>query len=406
MESLLKGIRAVELAAFGNGPIIGIILGDLGAEIIKIEHRITGDPARGISTMYGVNTLSPGGKNMIFEASNRNKKSMTLDLTKEKGRKIVYELIANSDVFYSNYRHNSLKRINMDYETLSKYNPKLIYGAASGFGKKGSDYDKRAFDPIGLARSGIMTASGERNGPPGYTVGAIADTLGATMTAFGIIGGLLARERLGIGQEINTSLIGSLIWTQYTNFEFALMRGQSLARHQRTQAKNPLANTYKCKDDKWIMMGEPQADRFWHQFCQIIGIESLENDERFCDTLKRRDNSEELIKILDGIFATKTREEWLKYLKESGAKFAYDGIYTIEELTEDEQVQANGYIVKNDHPHFGHIKLVQFPIDFSRTPIDPEKKPAPEFGEHTEEVLLDLGYSWDDISRLKDEEII
>jgi CoA:oxalate CoA-transferase len=401
---VLKGLRAIEWATFGNGAIIGVILADLGAEIIKLEEPGVGDPARGIRELYGVRAVDAQGHNLLFEGTNRNKKSLTLDLKTQKGKDLIYKLIAKSDIFYTNYNTSMAKKVGMDYETLSKYNPRLIYGHAAGLGDKGPDSEKRAFDPVGLARSGMMSSTGERNEPPGQIVGAIVDTMGATMTAFGIVAALFGRERLNAGQYIEASLLGSAIWAQFANVQLSLLCGHAMKRHLRPESKNPISNQYKCEDGRWLTLAEPQSDRFWGQFCSIMGLDSLSCPD-YSDWIKRKEHCTDLIAVLDKAFATRTRDEWLAHFKNSNAKFAYESIQDIVELKDDPQVKANGYIVDYDHPTLGAIKLSQFPIGFSKTrTVTPS--PAPEFGQHTEEILLDIGYTWDDIASLRSENII
>ncbi|MBN1255535.1 MAG: CoA transferase [Deltaproteobacteria bacterium] len=406
MPGALSGIRAVEWATFGNGPIIGVMLGDLGAEVIKLEDRVAGDPSRGISAFQGVKTMSPQGINYVFEFSNRNKKSIRVDLNKPKGKEIIYKLTEKSDVFYTNYRKSVAVKQGVDYETLAKHNPRLVYGRATGLGPEGPDCEKRAFDPVGLARSGLMTVAGEKDSPPGQIAGAIVDTLGATMTAFGIVSALFMRERTGEGQEVNASLLGSAMWSQFTNISLTALRDHTMGRYSRTAVKNPLANVYQCKDKKWIALAEPQSDRYWQQFCNVMGIPHLEKDPKFADEWKRRDNAKELVALLDKLFTEKTRDQWAEIFREQGKRFvAWECVQSIPDLFNDPQVIANRYIVEYDHPVLGKIKVQPFPIGFSKATVGP-KGPAPEFGQHTEEVLLDIGYTWEDIERLRDDEVI
>ncbi|MFC1822825.1 CaiB/BaiF CoA transferase family protein [Thermodesulfobacteriota bacterium] len=401
-----EGIRIVEVGAFLNGIGAGSILGDLGAEVIKVEEPGKGDSFRGMHQMYG-DIMSVKGRHVGFETANRNKKSLTLNLKKEEGRKILYELISNSDVFYSNYNRSVLKRLNIDYSTLKKRNPRLIYIAISGYGEKGPSSNKRAFDLIGLARSGLMWQMGERDfDEPVVASGGICDLMGSIVTAFAIVSALLTRERLGIAQEVKTSLLGSSIFLNTLGINVNLLRGRGYARHSRKKSKNPLSNYYRCADGKWILLCEIQSDRFWTGFCDILGLVEEKEDPRFATSLSRRKNSEELIVLIDKIFATKARDEWLQVFKDKNAQFAFSPIYETAEVASDLDALANRYITEYDHELFGHCKMIGFPAEFSETPARIQRG-APELGQHTEDILIDtLGYGWNDIERLRNEEIV
>ena len=214
MAKPLDGIRVLDWTIWQQGPVATMMLGDLGAEVIKLEERVGGDPGRGVMQIAGAKT---GARNYYFEANNRHKKSVTLDLKKPEAKEIVYKLIKKSDVFVQNYRKGVAARLGLDYATLSKYNPKLIYASATGYGPQGPDSEEPSFDYMGLARSGIMTAAGEPDMEPMNVTGGIADQMGAIMLAHGITVALLARERLGIGQEVDTSHLGSMMALQGLN---------------------------------------------------------------------------------------------------------------------------------------------------------------------------------------------
>ncbi len=405
-EGVLKGVRAIEWAAFGAGPIVGTILGDMGAEVIKIEDRVHGDPMRGVGAMYGVKMMTPEGINVVFEFTNRNKKGIRVDLKKPEGKEIIYRLVQNSDVFFTNYQRGMAAKNGVDYETLSKHNPKLVYAMSTGLGAKGAGSEKRCFDPVSRARSGFMWATGESDMPPLHVSGAIMDTLTGTMSAFGIVSALYALRETGVGQEVNSSLLGTALWSQFLNAGTVLATGHEMRRYKRTDVTNPLATTYKCKDGQWICLAEPQSQRHWARFCHVMGLQDLENDPKFRGEFERRKNSSELITILEKAFAEKNRDEWGDLFDKEGNKFlAWERILTISEALVDPQVLANGYVTEFDHPVLGKFKEQPFPLDFSNADTGP-RTPAPEFGQHTEEILLDIGYTWDDISRLSEKGVI
>lgn len=406
MEKMpLEGIRVLDWTIWQQGPVATSMLGDLGAEVIKIEERISGDPSRGMKRIVGlVDCELPHGRNHYFEINNRNKKGITVDLKKEKGKKMIYDLVKKSDVFVQNFRASVRFKLGLDYETLSTYNPKLIYANASGYGSKGPDWNKPAFDYAAQGRSGMMYLFSQPGFPPLLGTAGVADQLGATMLSYGILAALLYRERSGEGQEIDVSLMASAMWLQNLDLTGVIMQGQKMRAPFRTKAANPLWNHYQCGDGKWIVLSMTQADRHWPALCKAMGLEELIKDPRFEDVDKKRDNCEVLIAILDKKFTTKSADEWTEIFTK--VDIINQVVQELEELIDDPQVIANDYIGDFDHPVLGKIKMVNAPFKFSKSPAK-IRLPAPEFGEHTEQVLLDIcGYDWDKITELRDEEVI
>jgi len=406
MPGPLEGVRILECGGYLSAPSACYMLGDLGAEVIKIEDRIKGDPSRGMSALFGRTMSLPGNLNIMFETANRNKKSITLDLKKDKGKKLLYELVKSSDVFCTNYSQSAIAKLGIDYPTLAEHNPKIIYGIATGFGPSGPDSQKRAFDTTAQARSGIMYAVGEPDSPPAQIAGPIFDQMTGTILAYGILAALVARDRQGTGQKVEVSLLGSGLHLQAYNVNTVLLRDRPIPRPSRLNQRNPLANHYECADGKWILFAEAQSDRFWHDFCCVLGIEELEKDARFATAALRNDNRLELIRILEKVFKTKKREEWISSLESKGGGIAFSPVLEPNELQFDPQILGNDYITEIVHPVLGKTKVIGCPIRFSKTPADVNSS-APSFGQHTEEVLMNLfDYSWEDLEKLKDEEVI
>ncbi len=405
MKRPLDGVRIIDWTIWQQGPVSTMMLADLGAEVIKIEERVGGDPGRGVLSIAGALVGATSGPNFYFEANNRHKQSLTLDLKNPKAIEIVYQLAEKSDVFVQNFRKGVADKLGIGYEALSQRNPQLIYASATGYGPFGPDSGEPSFDYMGLARSGIMTAVGEPQMEPLSIAGGIADQMGAIMLAYGVMAALLARERYGMGQEVDISHLGSMTALQGLNVACKAILGKEFKRMPRAAAPSPLWNHYKCGDDKWICLAMPQQDRYWSDFCKVLGIEHVLDDPRFATMGDRADNAKDLIPILDAAFTSRPRDDWMKALKEGG-DFIYTVVNTIADLPTDEQMLANEYIVDYEHPRIGKTQLVGVPVRLSKTPGNP-KGAAPEFGEHTEHILTDLlDYSWEDVAKLREEEVI
>ncbi len=384
-----------------QAPVAGAILGDLGADVIKIEPP-TGDSARGLSTVLGTHPALPGGRHALFEAWNRNKRGIALNLERPRAREIVYRLVKQSDVFLTNYRSQRAMQFGLDYETLRKQNPRIIYAFASGFGSRGPDREMPSYDLVAAARSGVMTGCGQPDqGEVVPLVGGYVDQCGGVMLAFGVVAALLARERLGIGQKIDASLLGTQLHLQYSSLTELLLTGMPYQKRGRNEATNPVYSWYRCRDGAYIMVGLLTPDQYWSRFCQALGLTHIEKDPRFADMGSREIHNVELIKILDALFITRTCREWEDLFRE--ADLPASKVTTLPEAAGDPQVLANDYVVDFAHPEMGNIKMPGFPIQFSETPSS-IRMPAPNFAQHNEEVLIErCGYTWEDIESLREE---
>ena len=403
MPMPLDGIRVIDWTIWQQGPVASLMLGDLGADVIKIEERVGGDPGRGILKAQGLDLRDR--PNFYFEANNRNKRSLTVDLKKPAGVAIVQRLAERADVFVQNFRKGVAGRLGLDAATLRARNPRLVYASASGYGPEGPESGAPSFDYLGLARSGIMYSCGEPDDEPLAIAGGIADQMGAIMLAYGVVTALLARERTGRGQEVDASHLGSMAWLQGLGLSARLMLGRALPRQPRRFATNPLWNHYRCGDDRWLALSMLQPDRYWERFCAVLEIPEAAADPRFKTMLDRMMNAGECIALLDEVFARRPRAEWLRRLA-SGGDFIYSIINSVDDLPDDPQMQANGYVTAFEHPAFGPTQVVGLPVRLSETPGS-IRLPAPEFGQHTEEILTEvLGYSWEEIGRLRDQDVI
>ncbi|HJX69731.1 MAG TPA: CoA transferase, partial [Dehalococcoidia bacterium] len=346
----------------------------------------------------------PGGRNLFFEAANRNKKGITLNLKQEKGREIAYRLVTKSDVFLTNFRQKVIEGMGMTYQILSQLKPQLIYASVSAYGLRGPDGHRGGFDPQGQARSGIMFSAGEPDMPPLLLHFGIIDQATAITVSQAIITSLLMRERFGIGQQINISILGSALYLQYINVINATWAKRGVARHQRSKT-DPLRNHYRCGDGKWLSIAFPQYwERMWPLFCQALGHPELQSNHKFDTREKRFDNSEELISVFDRIFATKPRDEWFEIL--APYDFIFVPVNTSLDLENDPQIIQNDYIVDFDDPVLGKVKIPGFPIQFSQA-VAKTSSLAPSLGEHTSQVLRSIGeYSEEEISQFKQEGVI
>ncbi len=398
MEGPLTGVRVLEVANWLAAPAGCALLADFGAEVIKVEPP-GGDPLRGFMAQMGIDVPV----NFAFEHCNRGKKGMTLNLEPPGAREVLYRLVKGVDVVVTNLLPHRRQRYGLTYEELVEHRPDVVYVSVTGYGSEGPDRDRPGYDYAAFwARSGIMGLLGEPDDPPPPQRPGMGDNTTALLVAGSVAMALLQRDRTGQGQEVDISLHNTGIWVLANDVGAALV-GVEAPRPSRRSVPNPLWNSYRTGDGRWLMLVMLVSDMYWPQFCRATGQEDLEEDPRFATFQSRYDNREELIALLDDVFAQRTLEEWARPLDEHGCIWA--PAQTVKEVVSDPQTRARGAFTKINHPAAGEIELVDTPVKFGKARVG-ARGAAPELGQHTEEVLLEAGYDWDDIVRLREETVI
>jgi crotonobetainyl-CoA:carnitine CoA-transferase CaiB-like acyl-CoA transferase len=395
----LDGIHILDFTIYQNGPWATVMLADMGADVIKIEAPPGGDPGRGLKTPgSGPETVSA-----YFETMNRNKRSMVLDLSKVEGRAILYRMVPKADVVVQNFRHGVAERLGLDYATLSKHNPRIICASVTGFGRKGPHARHRVFDTLGQARSGLIDAL--RRGVPDERVNpgpsGISDQTGAIMLAYSIMLALFARERFGIGQDVEISQLGSQLVLQGLGINMRLFN-QNPAQ-TRSATKSAMFMTYRCKDDKWIALAAVHTQQYFEQFCRAVGHPELISDLRFKTAEARGIHGQELLHALDAVFIKRSRQEWLDLLYPQD--IICTPVQTYNELPADPQVIANDYLAEVSHPVLGAITQVGIPTKLSATPGS-IRSSAPGLGQQTDDVLREFGFAPEEIEAARQRGVV
>jgi crotonobetainyl-CoA:carnitine CoA-transferase CaiB-like acyl-CoA transferase len=399
MDGPLDGIRVLEVANWLAAPAAGALLADMGADVVKVEAP-AGDTWRGFRLAAYAGYEFDFATNYAFELDNRGKRGITLHIATPEGQAVLRRLIDRSDVLITNLTPSRVERYGLTYAELSRSNPRLIFAHFTGYGVKGAERDRLGFDYAAFwARSGIMGLLGEEGRIPPLQRGGMGDHATSTMIACGIVTALYERERSGLGQEVDFSLLNSGLWVLGADVQAALVSRKNPVKHDPEAPPNPIWNTYQCGDGAWMMLVMVAPDPYWPKVCAAIGRPELADDARYNSLERRARHSPELVAILREAFASASREEWGKRLDACGVIWA--PVQTMAEVIDDPQARANRYYTTLDHPTHGEFETVDAPFRFGRSRVE-ARGPAPEVGQHTEEVLLEAGYSWEEIVALRD----
>ncbi|MFC4944275.1 CaiB/BaiF CoA transferase family protein [Pseudonocardia sp. GCM10023141] len=400
MTRVLHGIRVVEVAMWGFVPAAGAVLADWGADVIKVEHPVFGDPMRGLAS----DGLDGGGTGVspMWEIFNRGKRSIGIDIAVQEGREVLMDLVATADVFLTSFLPPARQKLGIEPDDLRARNPRIIYARGSGQGPLGPEADKGGFDAISYwfrsgAASGVTPA--ELEWPLRMPGPAFGDIQGGMMLAGGVGTALGHRDRTGEPTVVDISLLATGMWAMAPAIVGTQLTGAAeLPKRTRSDPNNALANIYRTADGRYIALSILQSDRYWAGFCTALGHPELIDDARFADRAARAAHPEETLQVLDEIFGARPLAEWCERL--AGQEGQWDVVNTAGDVARDRQAIANGYVQPVVHPSGAEFSLVSSPIQFDADP--PALSAAPELGASTEELLLATGRDWEQIIALKE----
>jgi CoA:oxalate CoA-transferase len=394
MDKVLQGVRVLDLTRVLAGPYASMILGDLGADVIKIENPNGGDDSRGYGPFVN-------GESVYFISINRNKKSLSLNLKAPEGKEIFLSLVKRADVVLENFRPGTMEKLGLGYEELEKINPGIIYAASSGFGHSGPYSQKAAYDLIIQGMGGIMSLTGEPDGPPTRVGASIADITSGLFTAIGILAALHKRKETGRGQKVDVAMLDC----QVAILENAIARFDVTGESPKpTGNRHPSITPFAVfrASDGYLVVAAGN-ENLWQKLCRAVDREDLAEDPRFKTNSDRTDNWDVLEPIMSEVIAKRSVEEWLNLFEEAGIPSG--PINDVAKVVEHPQVLARDMVVYQQHPIAGRIMMPGIPIKFSKTPGSIET-PAPLLGEHNQAILKELGYTETEIERLKEKGVI
>ena len=392
----LDGVRVLDLTRVLAGPYCTMFLGDLGAEVVKVEQPGVGDDTRGWGPPF------VGGESAYFLCVNRNKKSITLDLKSSEGVELLRRLASHADVLIENFRPGTMERLGLAEQELRAVNSKLVYASLSGFGADGPMSAVPGYDLIIQAWGGLMSITGMPNGEPTKVGVAILDLVAGLMLGKSIAAALFAREKLGIGQKIDTSLLEAAVASLINAGSNYLIEGKIPGRWGNAHPTIVPYQSFQTADG--FLVAGVASETIWRRFCQVLGRTELADDARFAKNANRVENRAALISILAEIFLTRDTDAWLRLLNEAEVPCA--PVQTIDKVFRAPQVRHREMLVEVEHPAAGAVRMAGIPVKFSATPAS-IRLPPPQLGQHTAEVLISwLGMKTAQIEELKTKKVI
>lgn len=400
-QYIFSGLRVLDISTFIAAPAAGTVLADFGADVIKIEEPRGGDPYRGLENMPG---MPEADVDYCWQVDNRNKKGLSLDLQSEAGRAVLHDLVRSADVLITNFPRPTRVKLKLTWEDMAPLNERLIYASFTGYGEEGPEADRPGFDSTAWwARSGLMHIVRAGDMAPVRSIPGMGDHPSAMGLYGAIVTALFQRERTGKGMRVSSSLLTNGLWANAVPVQAMLAGAPFPMRPPREQVANALTNHFRCRDDRWFMLSMVREERFWERFLDVIERPALAEDPRFSSLEARRANAQALTHLLDQVFAERDWAEWKRRFEISGIPFGI--VEVMEDVPDDAQMFASQALVPVEYDGAPIAHTVNSPFLVHGHDKRPPG-PAPALGEHTDEILRDLGYAPERIAGLRKDGVL